>query len=130
MKEGRRQVEDKKSDSKLSVELDGIKALYNKVFNLILFVVFVFDMEKFNMAIIFLFLKLGMQIASIRSSLEKGLTVSTQLNDHMQSLETWLEETDNQLSSDFPDKEVEQSFLRVRKEIIGNIIQYYEIVRG
>ncbi len=54
-----------------------------------------------------------MQIASIRSSLEKGLTVSTQLNDHAQSLENWLEETERQISKDFPDKEVEQSFLRV-----------------
>lgn len=54
-----------------------------------------------------------MQIASIRNSLEKGLTVSTQLNDHMQSLENWLEETERQVSKDFPDKEVEQSFLRV-----------------
>lgn len=31
LKEGRRQVDDKKADSKLSSELDGIKALYNKV---------------------------------------------------------------------------------------------------
>lgn len=33
LKEGRRQVDDKKADSKLSSELDGIKALYNKVLN-------------------------------------------------------------------------------------------------
>lgn len=33
LKEGRRQVDDKKADSKLSSELDGIKALYNKVSN-------------------------------------------------------------------------------------------------
>lgn len=57
-----------------------------------------------------------MQIASIRNSLEKGLTISTQLNDHMLSLEGWLEETETQLSTSFPDKEVEQSFLRVKKK--------------
>ncbi|CAL8109930.1 unnamed protein product [Orchesella dallaii] len=89
LKEGRRQVEEKKSDSKLGTELDGIKALYNK---------------------------LGMQIASIRNSLEKGLTVSTQLNDQMQALENWLEDTDRQLGADFPDKDAEQSFLRSRIE--------------
>lgn len=70
-------------------------------------------LEHFSRNLIYFSLQLGMQIASIRNSLEKGLTVSTQLNDHMQSLENWLEDTERQVSKDFPDKEVEQSFLRV-----------------
>lgn len=31
LREGRRQVEDKKADTKLNTELDAMKALYNKV---------------------------------------------------------------------------------------------------
>lgn len=54
-----------------------------------------------------------MQIASIRSSLEKGLTVSSQMNDQMQSLEFWLQESETQLEEGFPDKDNEVEFLRV-----------------
>jgi len=54
-----------------------------------------------------------MQIASTRNSLEKGLTISTQLNEQMSSLEVWLEQCDTQLHGDFQDKETEKDFLRV-----------------
>jgi len=54
-----------------------------------------------------------MQIASIRGSLEKGLTISSQMNDQMQSLEFWLQESETQIEEGFPDKVAEMDFLRV-----------------
>lgn len=58
--------------------------------------------------------QLGMQIASIRSSLEKGLAVSTEMAEEMGSLEVWLEQSETELKGCFPDKEAELEFLRVR----------------
>ncbi|XP_035715809.1 dystrophin isoform X4 [Folsomia candida] len=89
LREGRRQVEDKKADTKLNTELDAMKALYNK---------------------------LGMQIASIRGSLEKGITISSSMTEQMQSLEFWLQESETQIEEGFPDNENEIEFLRGRVE--------------
>lgn len=54
-----------------------------------------------------------MQIASIRGSLEKGLSISSQMNDQMQSLEFWLSESETQLDEGFPSTDNEVEFLRV-----------------
>lgn len=57
----------KLQDPKVNTELDNMKALYNK---------------------------LGLQIANIRSSLEKGLSLATNMAEEMESLETWLRQAE------------------------------------
>jgi hypothetical protein len=109
LREGRRQVEDKKADSKLNTELDAIKALYNKVNGNSRSFLRTDPYFMFN----YVCFQLGMQIASIRGSLEKGLTISSQMNDQMQSLEFWLQESETQTEEGFHDKESEMEFLRV-----------------